>query len=446
MSTSGFGLAAKGLPRRWIAWGSLALIAGIVAFSSSVARAAPANDAFASAQGLSGDTPTANGTTVGATLEAGEPAHESAGKGSAWYSWTPAHNVKVTIDTCSPGQPASPPLDPEADVYTGSAVNALTAVTLTDRNFCGDFGSSVPGTSHQFTAVAGTTYRISVIQAFVADGGFTLNVSAAEPPANDDFDNAQQLSGDSPDFKGTTVAASEEPGEPGATDGGASVWYRWTAPRDSRVDVDVCKGTGSENIEVFTGGALASLKSVGSTLCTDNDPRGSDLLKAKKGTTYRIQVRAEQFALRAPFELGFIGAVSDISIKLSASAKHVAKGKTVTYSAQINNRGTVPYSNDIVLLTTKLNKLGGKPPKTKYVAIKGTHIKCKHYSLYGIQPAALCKLVDLAPGASASITAKVRLSGSISEWAYQAKVDDDDPANDNLQDNRIQTIVRHHHR
>ncbi len=77
---------------------------------------------------------------------------------------------------------------------------------------------------------------------FVAsDAAFTLNLNATPRPANDNFAAAQDL-GDAleVDVDGTTFGASTEPGEPGYQDGGNSVWYRWTAPKRTRVWIDNC--------------------------------------------------------------------------------------------------------------------------------------------------------------------------------------------------------------
>ena len=80
----------------------------------------------------------------------------------------------------------------------------------------------------------GTTYTFTVT-ATNADGGtsqpsaptapITPDVPSGPPPANDDFANAQLISGASGSVTGTNVGATIESGEPNIQDGeGASVW------------------------------------------------------------------------------------------------------------------------------------------------------------------------------------------------------------------------------
>jgi hypothetical protein len=125
-------------------------------YSNSYTRSVSLNDAFASAQPLSGTSQTVNGGNDGATKEAGEPNHAAnAGGSSVWYRWTPAAGGQATVDTCASD------FDTTLGVYTGSAVGLLIQVGANDDSpaVCG------AGTSESavtFTATAGTTYRIAV--------------------------------------------------------------------------------------------------------------------------------------------------------------------------------------------------------------------------------------------------------------------------------------------
>src|SRR4051812_37901916 len=58
------------------------------------------------------------------------------------------------------------------------------------------------------------------------------------PPSNDNFAAAQTVSGNFGCFNGTNVGAANEIGEPLHDNqiGGASVWYKWTAPATGVVD------------------------------------------------------------------------------------------------------------------------------------------------------------------------------------------------------------------
>ena len=63
------------------------LLIGVPAWSFR--QAAPANDNFANAIVLTGNTLTTSGSNVAATKEAGEPNHAgNSGGASVWWSWT----------------------------------------------------------------------------------------------------------------------------------------------------------------------------------------------------------------------------------------------------------------------------------------------------------------------------------------------------------------------
>src|SRR6266851_1725342 len=102
------------------------VITVILLFPESV-RAQPANDAFASAQSISGSSGTVTGTSSGATKESGEPNHAgNAGGHSVWYRWVAPASTSVAIDTVGSS------FDTLLAVYTGTSVSALTAVASND--------------------------------------------------------------------------------------------------------------------------------------------------------------------------------------------------------------------------------------------------------------------------------------------------------------------------
>jgi hypothetical protein len=137
--------------------------------------AAPANDAFANAIAVAGGAVTRTGdTNVGATKESGEPNHASdIGGASVWYSWTAPVAAMVDINT------AGSNFDTLLAVYTGSAVNALTAVASNDDDpTCGTCRTS----RLAFTPSAGVTYRIAIdgvtdFEGSVPEGSITLQVA-----------------------------------------------------------------------------------------------------------------------------------------------------------------------------------------------------------------------------------------------------------------------------
>jgi hypothetical protein len=117
------------------------------------------------------------------------------------------------------------------------------------------------------------------------------------PPPNDNFANAQSLSGSSGEIKSTTVNATEEVGEPEhANRGGSdSVWFRWTAPStgaatfetfDSAIEFDPV-------LAVYTGTSVDALASVSSN--DDYFQKESRVsFDAIEGVTYSIAVDGYQ--------------------------------------------------------------------------------------------------------------------------------------------------------
>ncbi len=94
-----------------------------------------------------------------------------------------------------------------AAVYTGSAVDALTPVA-SSQGFPAPscFGESP---KVEFTANAGTTYRIAIDGRDGAQGSFSATIEGV--PANDDFAAAPAIGGDLPQQAfGTT---NSRPGE-----------------------------------------------------------------------------------------------------------------------------------------------------------------------------------------------------------------------------------------
>ena len=244
----------------------------------------PANDDFAAARTLTGALPlTADGTTVDASLEPGEPFHGGViGTASVWYRWTAPAAGKVVVETCGSA------FDTTLGVYTGLEVGDLSTVAI-NGDGCG------AQSRVEFGAVAGKTYWIAVDGAGGAVGNVRLTVRAPQRPANDAFAAAQSLGGALPiAVTGTTVDATGENSEPAHAQygQGTSVWYSWTPSANRRVTIDTCASQVNTVIGVYSGSTLATLAEV--TSADDGCGKiygGSKVtFTATAGTTYRIAV------------------------------------------------------------------------------------------------------------------------------------------------------------
>jgi thiol-disulfide isomerase/thioredoxin len=152
--------------------GEVALICVIYAFGALglSAQTPPANDDFVNATRLAGDDVSTTGSNVGATKEPGEPPHaDNPGGKSVWWTWTAAKSGYVTISTLGSVTTNGIELDTLLGVYTGSAVEALTAVADDD-----DSEDSSTYTSKVILLVtAGTTY-------FIAVDGYAIDTTPAD--------------------------------------------------------------------------------------------------------------------------------------------------------------------------------------------------------------------------------------------------------------------------
>lgn len=267
----------------------------------AAASAAPGNDDFANPRLLEGDEVETTGVNFGATKEPGEPNHAGdPGGASVWFAWKAPRAERVTIDSCS-----FDAWENVVAVYRGSSLQNLEAVGSSSsqpKEACREL---------EFLAGSAATYRIAVDgysdggATAVEEGEFSLRLWArtlrvpATPP-NDAFAAAADLGSRETAFFGeSTEGASREPGEPGHPSDleGASVWYRWAAPRNMRAELLPCRAGFHPVISVFAGTAIGETTPVGapavplhsSPPCLLSGLQAT-AFDAVAGTTYSISV------------------------------------------------------------------------------------------------------------------------------------------------------------
>lgn len=125
-------------------------------------------------------------------------------------------------------------------------------------------------------------------------GALMAAVAPASAPAaplpNDAFASAIAIAQESAVVTGTNVDATVEPGEPLHTIDEAaqqSVWWSWTAPASTDVQIDACGSDFQAAVAVYTGQAVDGL-----TPMSDDPPSGvcRVIVAVEAGVTYRIAV------------------------------------------------------------------------------------------------------------------------------------------------------------
>jgi hypothetical protein len=122
-------------------------------------------------------------------------------------------------------------------------------------------------------------------------GGAAADLSVAAVPGNDDFADAQTISGGAGTLASTVVDATVETGEPDpfGTNAEHSIWFEWTAPADGSVSFDTESSDIDTILAAHTGTTVGELAEVAA-----NDDSGSlhsrITFSATNGTTYAIQL------------------------------------------------------------------------------------------------------------------------------------------------------------
>ena len=226
---------------------------------------------------------------LGATKEAGEPAHANdAGGHSLWFSWTSGAAGPAKFSTCW----FNTGFDTLLAAYSGSSYPLNPIAQNDDSSTC---QSNSRASAITFDAAAHTTYRIAldsfhtVTPQQLAAGSFLLY-----PPRDDQLADAFPINGSR--WTGAWgYMATKEPGEPdhAGVPGGASVWWKWTAAQSGPVTFDTCTqydDSPDTALAVYTGDAYP-LTPVAANDDTTRCGKGKSSLvtfDAVAGTNYKI--------------------------------------------------------------------------------------------------------------------------------------------------------------
>jgi hypothetical protein len=146
--------------------------------------------------------------------------------------------------------------------------------------------------SHTIKIVADPTNAIT--ESNESDNEFSRTINVIAGPANDNFINAQAITGTSGAATGSNVNAAKETGEPNhaANAGGASVWYQWQAPANGVVVMSTAGSNFDTLLAAYNGSNVSGLTPIAS----NDDENYPSVLTSKitfntvAGAVYRIAV------------------------------------------------------------------------------------------------------------------------------------------------------------
>lgn len=392
---------------------------GILAMSVGAGRvlaAAPANDNYADAQVLPSQQTIANvsGTTIGATVEAGEVAMVYATDdyaNSVWYVWTAPASGKVVLS--------------EVDADQKHVQKFLVAIgdSLLGSKFILDHFQS----SDSFYAVAGATYHIGVYWQRYRDpigftfslgyaGGLPADTLSVSPAANDEFADATVFPPAGQKAVFYTHTATFEPFESDMLSaiggskygsGFGSVWARWQAPFTGKATLTAVSASGAAVLIVV--GVGNSVADFAQNRIGAND-RGGGLFDCQAGVEYRFYYVCENN--------------DQIFTTLSAAAGNIGGGGGGTAAPFALQAGTfngfVGTSGLITLALQKTGKFTGKLVlDTGTYTLKGALTASGDFVGQAGQSAVPLEL-HLNPSANASIPAAITITGSTNGGAFAA--------------------------
>jgi hypothetical protein len=200
-------------------------------------------------------------------------------------------------------------------------------------------------------------------------------------PPNNNFSAA--ITGNLPAglFAGANARANKEAGEPnhGGNAGGASVWYRWTAPADGPVTVSTAGSDYDTLLGVYTGASVNSLNTIGGN---DDAAPGVTFsqvaFNAVSGTTYFFAVDGKNgatgtfvlnYGQRQGIEFrsaAFVANEGQNAIVITVDRTDTTQAGSVDYFSQDNS---AEQRSDYTIAAGRLNFAAGESTKTFAVLI-----------------------------------------------------------------------------
>ena len=242
--------------RRATQWLAAMFIVGflLTGLATPTLASPPSNDDFANADVVPTLPFSDSGDLAATTPEAGEPWNPciQASFGTAWYVFTPADTGSLRIDLTG------------SDWLVNVVAYQSSGTGLAGLGFLG-CGGGLQGPAPAISVTAGSTYYVQVGANTDGPAHLELGIEMVAPPANDDFAEAEALSGAPVTAAADLTAATIEPGEPapGGQPVTVSAWYAYTPAETGTHLVRVDPSSGMQ-LGVYTGTSLADLSEIAS--------------------------------------------------------------------------------------------------------------------------------------------------------------------------------------
>ena len=248
----------------------------LTGFAPAAFGSPPTNDNFADADVITSLPFTDSGDLAATTAEAGEPSDFCVYPSSrtAWYAFTPSDSGTARIG------------------LMGSDFSVIVAAYHSGGGGIGDLslvecsGSTGVWNPLLVPVTAGSTYYLQAGVLPDAPGHLELRVEMVAAPANDNFADAEALSGAPVTATVDLTAATIEPGEPmpGGQTMIGSAWYSYT-PAASGSHVVRREPYNDAMLAVYSGTSMGDL----SELASGTGSYQPVIFAAEAGTTYYVQ-------------------------------------------------------------------------------------------------------------------------------------------------------------
>jgi hypothetical protein len=240
---------------------------GLGSFTLTLSLETPAatspNDLFAGRIEITNAIYHFDGSIHDATSEPGEPLPPGTSQ-TLWWKYTAPEAGMLVVS------PSAAQFTPVVALYTGSSVNALSAIS--------------PVNNFRYRVLAGHEYFIQLSSGDVPGGAFSLDARFLSS-TNDNFAGSTHIEGTNFTWVGSMTTATLEPGEPNPGYSN-TIWMSWAAPVTGRTRITRHAAAWPQPILVYTGPTVDRLQPV---RMVELDNGLSDFL-AVEGTVYHFQL------------------------------------------------------------------------------------------------------------------------------------------------------------